>query len=43
MEVATKPVTKLGVVFRSAWEVAVSNFLPIVVLTLAVNIPINAV
>lgn len=43
MEVPAKPVATLGAVFRSAWGVTVTNLLPIIVLTLVVNFPINAV
>jgi hypothetical protein len=43
MEVATRPVPSLSAVFQSAWRVTVTNLLPVIVLTLVVNIPINAV
>lgn len=43
MEVPAKSVATLGALFRSAWEATVTNLFPIVVLTLAVNIPINVV
>lgn len=43
MEVSARPVARLGAVVHSAWEVTVTNLLPIVVVTIAVNIPINAV
>jgi hypothetical protein len=43
MEGPAKPVAKLAAVLHSAWEVAAANLPQIVVLTLVVNAPINAV
>ncbi len=43
MEAQAGQVASIGAVFRSAWSVARTNPIPIILLTLAVTIPINAI
>lgn len=43
MEVQTRQVASIGAVLHSAWGVTRSNLIPIIVLTLAVSILINAI